>query len=339
MLFMGMQDHTADSIRSLEGFKVAWFEEAHNISQRSLELLIPTIREEDGELWFSWNPENEEDPIDRFLLPLATIEPQECIVVHSTYLDNPLCPEVMRKEAERLQRLDPVAYAHIWLGEYNKIPDAIVLHGKWRIEDFDPPAAGWDGPYFGADWGFARDPTVLIKCWIGAGRLWIEHEARGVGISLDATPELFSSVPGWDQHLIRGDSSRPETIHHLVSRGLSIVGAGKWPNSVKDGIAVLRSFEEIIIHPRCRGIADEARTWSYKTDRLTKDPLPILADGNDHGWDAVRYALEPLIKIAQKPKRQVRAWYPGMQEHENEDQRAARLLQEAVATIRKQGAA
>lgn len=66
ILFQGMQDHTADSIKSLEGFNIAWVEEAQTLSKKSLKLLRPTIRAEDSEIWFSWNPEKTSDPVDLF---------------------------------------------------------------------------------------------------------------------------------------------------------------------------------------------------------------------------------------------------------------------------------
>jgi hypothetical protein len=114
MIFEGMQDHTADSIKSLEGFGRAWVEEAQSISQRSLDLLIPTIRTPESEIWFSWNPDNQADPVDAFFAG----KPEGSVRVHTTYLDNPFCPEVMRIEAERLQRANPEGYDHIWGGGY-----------------------------------------------------------------------------------------------------------------------------------------------------------------------------------------------------------------------------
>ncbi len=114
MIFEGMQDHTSDSIKSLEGFNTAWVEEAQSISQRSLDLLIPTIRSEGSEIWFSWNPDQPSDPVDAFF----AAEPEGSVHVHVTYLDNPFCPQVMKKEADRLHRADPDKYQHIWMGGY-----------------------------------------------------------------------------------------------------------------------------------------------------------------------------------------------------------------------------
>lgn len=114
MIFEGMQDHTADSLKSLEGFGRAWCEEAQNLSARSLELLLPTIREEGSEVWFSWNPDQPTDPVDAFF----SARPEGSVHAHTTYEDNPFCPDVMRTEALRLRLADPDSYEHVWGGGY-----------------------------------------------------------------------------------------------------------------------------------------------------------------------------------------------------------------------------
>jgi PBSX family phage terminase large subunit len=114
MIFEGMQDHTAESIKSLEGFGRAWVEEAHTISKKSFDLLLPTIRAPQSEIWFSWNPELPTDPVDAFFAS----KPPGSIHRHATYLDNPLCPDVMRTEAARLLAADADSYEHIWGGGY-----------------------------------------------------------------------------------------------------------------------------------------------------------------------------------------------------------------------------
>ena len=114
MIFEGMQDHTAESIKSLEGFGRAWVEESQSISQRSLDMLIPTIRTEGSEIWFSWNPELPSDPVDAFFAG----KPVGSVHVHTTYRDNPFCPDVMRTEATRLAAVDADSHEHIWGGGY-----------------------------------------------------------------------------------------------------------------------------------------------------------------------------------------------------------------------------
>src|SRR5690625_4665962 len=209
MIFQGMQDHTADSIKSLEGFHTAWVEEAQNLSRRSLELLRPTIRAEGSEIWFSWNPDQSTDPVDalfqdlageQYLLRSGAIEGDGFALVHVNYLDNPFLPDTLRKEAEEDQMRNPDTFPHGWLGEYDVKSDAQVFNGKWAVEDFDIEALGDkkkgprflpDGPYYGADWGFAQDPTVGVRCWIFQNRLYVDYDVGAVGVDITDTAELL----------------------------------------------------------------------------------------------------------------------------------------------------
>lgn len=125
IIFQGMQNHTADSIKSLEGFDIAWWEEAQTASHRSLELLIPTIiRKPTAELWFSWNPDDDEDPIEGLMRGSNALK--NAVVVYTTYKDNKyLDPAVVAEiEAERLR--DPQRFNHVWLGDYNKTLDGAI---------------------------------------------------------------------------------------------------------------------------------------------------------------------------------------------------------------------
>lgn len=124
IIFTGMQDHTADSVKSMEGFHRAWIEEAQSLSDRSLSLLRPTIRAEGSELHFSWNPNRPTDPVDRMLRGPAI--PTDAVVVRANWSDNPWFPKVL--EQERLDCLNqtPERYGHIWEGEY-----ATVLEGAY----------------------------------------------------------------------------------------------------------------------------------------------------------------------------------------------------------------
>lgn len=116
MIFQGMQDHTADSIKSLEGFKRAWVEEAQTLSATSLKLLRPTIRTEGSELWFSWNPRRKNDPVDMMLRQGSN--PTGSIVVNSNWKDNPWFPSVLEQERLDCLRDTPDDYDHVWDGGY-----------------------------------------------------------------------------------------------------------------------------------------------------------------------------------------------------------------------------
>jgi phage terminase large subunit len=218
------------------------------------------------------------------------------MIAEINYLDNPwLPPEVEEQRAYAQRILDDSTYAHVWEGGYLKNTEAQILANKYLIQEFTP-SDKWHGPYYGADWGFSKDPTTLVKCWVYENKLYIEHEAYGVGVEITETPALFDSIPGSRKHTIRADSARPETISHMRRAGFNIVGAKKGPGSVEDGVAHLRGYEKIVIHPRCKYTSQEARLWSYKVDKLTGDVLPVLVDANNHCMDAIRYALEPIMR-------------------------------------------
>jgi phage terminase large subunit len=288
IIFQGMQDHTSDSIKSLEGFQIAWFEEAQSASQRSLDLLRPTIRAPGSELWFSWNPRYATDPVDMLLR--GANPPPDGIVIEANHSDNPWMPDELVKELEYDKRRDPDKYAHIWLGKYQSNSSARVFH-NWHIEEFetDPTALIRQG----ADWGFSVDPTVLVQCYISGRRLYVCHEAYRVGCDIVDTPELFMSVPDSEKWPMVADSARPETISHLRKHGFpKITSAVKGPKSVEEGIEFLKSFD-IVVHPRCIHLIDELALYSFKVDPLDESRvLPILADKDNHVIDALRYACE-----------------------------------------------
>lgn len=115
ILFQGMQDHTAETIKSLEGFNRAWVEEAQTLSERSLALLRPTIRAEGSEIWASWNPRRKADAIDAFL---RARKPEGATVVKANWRDNPWFPSVLHEERKLDLKLYPERYEHIWEGDY-----------------------------------------------------------------------------------------------------------------------------------------------------------------------------------------------------------------------------
>jgi phage terminase large subunit len=287
IIFQGMQDHTSDSIKSLEGFGIAWFEEAQSASQRSLDLLRPTIRAPGSELWFSWNPSKSSDPVD--VLLRGDKLPPGAIVVKANYIDNPWLPQELIDEIEYDKGRDPDKYAHIWLGEYQRNSEARVFK-NWRIEEFERPAGVIHR--LGADWGFSVDPSVLVRCDIEGNRLYVDYEAHQIGCEIVNLPTLFMSVPDAERWPIIADSARPETISYMRSHGFpKVLSAIKGAKSLEEGVQFLNSFD-IVVHPRCKHLIDELTLYCYKTDQLTGLVLPILEDKNNHLIDALRYACE-----------------------------------------------
>ena len=289
IIFQGMQNHTADSIKSLEGYDRAWVEEAQSLSQTSLDLLRPTIRKPGSELWFTWNPRQASDPVD--LLLRGPTPPKDANVIKVNYTDNPWFPVVLKDEMEYDKRRDPDKYQHVWRGEYLQNSESRVFR-NWRIEDFDAPPDAIHR--LGADWGFSVDPTTLVRCHIIGRTLYIDFEAYMVGCEIVNTPELFMQVPEAEKWPIVADSARPETISHMRRNGFpKIMTAVKGPKSVEEGIEFLKNYT-IVVHPRCMHTIDELTLYSYKTDPLTGKILPVLEDKKNHVIDALRYACEAV---------------------------------------------
>jgi phage terminase large subunit len=313
ILFQGMATQTAQSIKSLEGFRIAWLEEAQSLSQRSLDLLRPTIRDEGSEIWASWNPDKSTDPIDQLL---RADPPPDAAVVGVQYHDNPFFPDTLRREMEYDRARDPEKYAHIWLGAYARHTEARVFK-NWRVEEFVTPA---DAAFlFGADWGFAVDPTVAVRGYVQGRTLFVDQEVYRVGCDIDDTPALFDGLGCTVAHThdididrayrrwqaptcsammrpwqVLADSARPETISYMQRHGYPRVeGARTGPGSVEEGVEFLKSYD-IVVHPRCTHVVDELTAYAFKTHPLTGQVIPVLVDAKNHTIDSLRYMVEPL---------------------------------------------
>jgi len=291
IIFEGMQNHTADSIKSLEGYDRAWVEEAQTLSQRSLDLLRPTIRKPASEIWLSWNPRYPDDPVD--VLLSGEHKPPDAVVVESNFSDNPWFPDVLKLEMEYDRSRDPEKYGHIWLGQYERHSEARVFK-NWKIEEFVRPEGTIHR--LGADWGYAIDPSVLLRCSLEGKRLYVDYEAYMIGCEIVNLPDLFRRVPESEKWFITADSARPETISHMQKHGFPKINpAIKGKRSIEEGVSFLQSFD-IVVNPRCEHLIDELTLYKYKTDPLTNKVLPILEDKNNHCIDALRYACEGARK-------------------------------------------
>ena len=294
-IFRGLR-HNMSSIRSMAQIDLCIVEEAEDVPEMSWRDLMPTIRTPKSEIWSIWNPRLDGSPVDT---RLRKQPPDDALVTECHHWDNPWFPDVLESQRRHDQAmLDPATYAHIWQGAYLTNSNAQVLAGKVRVAEFTPKPE-WDGPYFGLDWGFAQDPTAGVKCWIANDALMVEHEGGRTGLELDDTATFMrAKLPECERYVMRADSARPESISHVQRKGLpNLRAVEKWKGSVEDGIQHLRSYREIVVHPRCAETIRETRLYSYKTDRLTGDVLPDLVDSYNHYIDAIRYALGPLIKV------------------------------------------
>lgn len=291
-LFKGLRNNTA-AIKSLAQIDICIIEEAENISESGYQVLEPTIRAPRSEIWTIWNPEKENSPTDKRFIKT---KPPRALIAEMNYWDNPWFPKELEEQRKHAQQiLDPNTYAHIWEGAYLKHSKAQIFSDKVFVEDFKTPDNATF--YHGLDYGFSQDPAFGVRCFIQDQNLYVDLEASKIGLELDDYDYFFNSkIPTMKTHTVRADSARPESTSYLQRHGFPMIeSVKKWSGSVEDGISFLKSFKKIIIHPRCSELIKESRLYSYKVDRLTGDILPEIVDAHNHGWDALRYALAPLI--------------------------------------------
>lgn len=292
--FQGMNDYTADSIKSLEGFKRAWVEEAQVFTQPSLDKLRPTIRMAGSELIFTYNPYLDTDPVHQMFH--GEERPTGALVIKTSYKDNPHCTPALLMEAEHDRRMNQEKYDHIWGGETIRHAEARYFK-NWRVEEFETPKDATIR--LGLDWGFSPHPLAIVGCFIVGRKLYIDREAYAFDCTIRNTPLVVLSVPEAEKLQIVAGSDRPERIRDLNEKGFHVIGAVRGHNSVMQGLEWLETYE-IIIHPDCKNTEQEFRMFSHPIDKQTKKVLPGYVDANNHCIEALRYACEAVRRLGRR---------------------------------------
>ena len=306
-IFKGLK-HNINDIRSTEGIDICWVEEAHAVSEDSWRALIPTIRKAGSRIIITFNPDLESDATyQRFVIHCPT--GYEALKIN--YDENPFLSAEVLAEASYDKEVNPEAYDNVWLGNVRKHSEAQVFAKKYEVREFKIPTRNEVDRFFiGVDWGFAKDPTTIVLSFIREGYLYICREGYGVGVDTgNIARDIFSKVPeAADKWPIYADCARPETISFIRTRRWNVMQDGKprevfyniqpakkWKGSVEDGIAYLKGFKKIIIHPSCVHTKMEFDNYSYEVDKNNGDVLPKLVDKYNHCIDAIRYSLDGYI--------------------------------------------
>lgn len=302
IIFKGLKAETMASIKSLSSIDICWVEEAHSVTNKSWKTLDPTIRAKYSEIWMTFNRETNDDPVwTRYCE-----NPSELTYIEKVnWYDNPYFPEVLRKLKDEDYARDMDEAVHTWEGEPLVRTEALVFK-RWEILRFKPP----QNTVFlhGCDWGFSKDPTVIVQCFIYTNAkkekiLYISKAAGGVGIEIGGeTGILFDTVLPSKKWSIIADSARPETISAMKKLYYNVKACKKGKGSVEDGVSFINSFKKVVIHPDCKGVIEEFSKYSYKVDKTTETVLPIIEDKWNHYIDALRYALEADMRVSRSKK-------------------------------------
>lgn len=312
IVFKGMQSYNAETIKSLEAYDIAWVEEAQTLSQKSLDLLRPTIRKEGSELWFSWNPRYRTDAVDAFFRKSSR---DNALAIEVNWRDNPWFPDVLRKDMQDDRLEDPELAEHIWDGGYSVQPGAILARlieraeKAGRITDdvrFDPECPGIE---ISSDIGF-RD-TATWWFW--------QRKPRGFSL-LDYDADSGLDAPEWIVRLkerleLRGYPLRKiwlphdariktfQSRHSALEQFLEAFGKSKVdivPQSSKtDRINAARTIvKRCEFHKtNCEAGLDGLRAWEYEwnpeTKTYSREPLHNWAS---HPGDGYSYGAQVMVE-------------------------------------------
>ena len=302
IIFQGMKDHTAESIKSLEGFHRAWVEEAQALSAKSLELLRPTIRTPGSELWFSWNPRNPKDPVDKMLRGPQV--PTDARVVQCNWRDNPWFPVELEQERQDALKNDPDRYGHIWEGEYARVYEGAyyashleAAEREGRIGNVAPDPLLSKRAYW--DIGGTSNKSDATAIWICQ---FVGSELR-VTDYYEAIGQEFSEHVGWlrrNGHAdaickLPHDGKKHDTVHkvtpqsYLREAGFNVevmpnLGAGAAIQRIE---AARRVFPSIRFNRDTTEGGREALAWYHeRRDEDRRIGLGPEHDWSSHGADA-----------------------------------------------------
>lgn len=323
IIFRGMQSYNAETIKSLEGYDLAWVEEAQTLSQHSLNLLIPTIRKEKSELWFSWNRRFRTDPVD---VLFRNMPPEDGIGVKVGWQDNPWFPDVLHREMKRAYQADPELAEHIWGGGYQIGLGAILARQIQRAEDegrisddvaFDPQGPGIE---ISSDIGFRDTSTWWFWQRRVGGYVVLDYD-RDSGLDADEwIPRLQARIEerGWPLGKIwLPHDARVKTFatkHTAVERFLAAFGrphvAVVPPSKKADRINAARYItRNVQFHKtRCEKGLDGLRAWQFEfneeTNSFSREPDHDWAshDGDGYSYGCQVMQSLPPPEAAPKPR-------------------------------------
>jgi len=295
MIFQGMKDHTAESIKSLEGFHRALCEEAQALSAKSIEMLRPTIRTPGSEMWFPWNPRSAKDPVDKMLR--GPLKPKDAIVVQCNWSDNPWFPKELEQERQHSLKTDPDRYGHIWEGEYARVYEGAYYAshleaaerdgriGNTAIDPLLSKFAYWD---IGGTSNKSDATTIWVCQFVGAELRVIDY--------YEAIGQEFSEHVGWLRRNGHGeaicklphDGKKHDTVHkvtpqsYLREAGFQVqvmpnLGAGAAIQRVE---ATRRVFPSIRFDRDKTQGGREALAWYHER----RDAERNIGLGPEHDW-------------------------------------------------------
>lgn len=306
-LFKGLWNNE-QTIKSIEGIDIAWVEEAQTVSNSSIEVLTPTVRNPGSQIIYTYNRLLEDDPVHQRLVVEGRPNTLIINVNYDTALKYGWMPDVLKLEMEDDRERRPSLYKQKWLGEPTSSERKI--YKDWAFVEELPHEARLER--YGIDFGYTNDPTAIVAIYYYNGGYILKEIAHQKGLSNKQIADILKNHP---LALVVADSAEPKSIAEISSYGIMIVGAEKGKDSVSHGIAVVQA-QRISVLKSSLNVVKAYKNYLWKLDRLDK-----VINEPDHLWsdamDAVRYGLCSLVKDGSQ-----------MMEEENASRLLSRLKQE-----------
>lgn len=291
-LFKGLWNNE-QSIKSIEGIDIAWVEEAQTVSEKSLEVLTPTVRKDNSKIIYTYNRLLEDDPVHKRLILEGRPNTLVINVNYDIALKYGMVPDVILQEIEDDKKNRPSLYRHKWLGEPNTLERKI--YKDWNFIDSIPHEARL--VVRGLDFGFSNDPTVIEDIYQYNGGYIVDEQLYQKGMHNKQIADFILSLKE-PQILVVADSAEPKSIDEIRNYGVNIIGAQKGAGSVKRGIDFVQS-QRISVTKRSDKTTQAYRNYMWKLDSLGR-----IVNDPDHSWsdpcDALRYALSTFDRADTK---------------------------------------
>jgi phage terminase large subunit len=301
--FAGLATNTVESIKSFEGVDIVWVEEAQTVSKRSWDILIPTIRKPDSEIWVSFNPDvDTDDTYQRFVVN----PPNNAHVVKVNYNDNPWFPDVLEEERLHSEAHNP-DYKNIWEGECKAAVDGAIYaneireaqeNGRITTVPYDPMLK----VHVVMDLGF-NDSMSIILCQRGLADVRIIGYIEDNHRTLDSfSSEIKSLNYNWGQMYLPHDGRTKDFKYGLSAE--DIMRKQGWDvriipiASIESGIKLARmNFHKCYFDKSANRLLDCLKHYRRTINTATNEPGAPLHDQYSHGADAFRYMATALDEM------------------------------------------
>lgn len=278
-IFKGLRNNV-QSIKSIEGMTEAWVEESQTITEKSIDVLTPTVRLPGSQIFYTYNRLKDKDPIHQRLVVEGRPNTLIINVNYDVAIKYGWMSDVLRLEMESDRDNRPEIYKHKWLGEPSNLKGQIYPNFE-KIAEI-PQEAEWVGT--GLDFGYTNDPTAAIDVYKWNDGYILDERLYHRGMK---NKEIAGQLQ--DSPLVIADSSEPKSIDEIKDEGVTILPAVKGKDSVNNGIQLLQGLT-IRYTARSHNVEEELLNYSWKVDKEDK-ALNIPIDAYNHAMDAIRYFI------------------------------------------------